>query len=155
MRVSKFIKLNKNILLEYIYDDNNNIGNPYRILLNNKSNQNNYSYIAGSASLTNNTLENQLFKIDSVNNTFGLVNTSNYSFLQLKDYSEGFPTRHDTIKIHLPVNYTFGEYIGFYIRVFTFDYNNKKTYELSNYYFDITNVDQNYLISLSKKYKSY
>jgi len=149
VRVSKFIKLNKNILLEYIYDDNNNIGNPYKILLNNKSNQNNYSYIAGSASLTNNTLENQLFKIDSVNNTFGLVNTSNYSFLQLKDYSEGFPARHDTIKIHLPVNYTFGEYIGFYIRVFTFDYNNKKTYELSNYYFDITNIDQNYLISLS------
>ena len=149
MRVSKFIKLNKNILLEYIYDDDNNIGNPYRILLNNKNNQNNYSYIAGSSSLTNNTVENQLFQIDSVNNTYGLVNTSNYSFLQLKDYSEGFPAKHDTIKIHLPVNYTFGEYIGFYLRIFTFDYNNKKTYELSNYYFDITNVDQNYLMNLS------
>ena len=149
MRVSKFIKLNKNILLEYIYDGDNNIGNPYRILLNNKNNQNNYSYIAGSSSLTNNTVENQLFQIDSVNNTYGLVNTSNYSFLQLKDYSEGFPAKHDTIKIHLPVNYTFDEYIGFYLRIFTFDYNNKKTYELSNYYFDITNIDQNYLINLS------
>ena len=149
MRVSKFIKLNKNILLEYIYDGDNNIGDPYKILLNNKNNQNNYSYIAGDSSLTNNTVTNQLFQIDSVNNTFGLVNTINYSFLQLKDYSEGFPAKHDTIKIHLPVNYTFDEYIGFYLRVFTFDYNNKKTYELSNYYFDITNIDQNYLINLS------
>ena len=149
MRISKFIKANKSILIEYIYDDDNNIGNPYQILINNKNNRNDYSYIAGSGSVTNNVLSSQLFNIDAISNTFGLVNTSNYSFLQLKDYSEGFPIRHDTIKIHLPVNYTFEQYIGFYLRVFTFDYINKKTFELSNYYFDITNADQSYLIELS------
>ena len=26
-KLSKFVKVDKNILLEYIYDDNNNIGN--------------------------------------------------------------------------------------------------------------------------------
>ena len=149
MRVSKFIKVNKNILLEYIYDDSNNIGDSYKILLNTKDNQLNYSYIAGTGSVTNNTLGNQLFKIDSISNTFGLVNPTNYSFLQLKDYSEGFPARHDTIKIHLPVNYAFGEYIGCHVKVFTFDYNNKKTYELSNFFFDISDVDQSYLLNLS------
>jgi hypothetical protein len=149
MRVSKFVKVNKNILLEYIYDDSNNIGDSYKILLNTKDNQLNYSYIAGTGSVTNNTLENQLFKIDSISNTFGLVSPTNYSFLQLKDYSEGFPARHDTIKIHLPVNYTFGEYIGCHVKVFTFDYNNKKTYELSNFFFDVSDVDQSYLLNLS------
>jgi hypothetical protein len=149
MRVSKFVKVNKNILLEYIYDDSNNIGNSYKILLNTKDNQLNYSYIAGTGSSTNNTLENQLFKIDSISNTYGLINPSNYSFLQLKDYSEGFPARHDTIKIHLPVNYTFGEYIGCHVKVFTFDYNNQKTYELSNFFFDISDTNQGYLMNLS------
>jgi len=149
MRVSKFVKVNKNILLEYIYDDSNNIGNSYKILLNTKDNQLNYSYIAGTGSSTNNTLENQLFKIDSISNTYGLINPSNYSFLQLKDYSEGFPARHDTIKIHLPVNYTFGEYIGCHVKLFTFDYNNQKTYELSNFFFDISDTNQGYLLNLS------
>jgi len=149
MRVSKFVKVNKNILLEYIYDDSNNIGNSYKILLNTKDNQLNYSYIAGTGSITNNTLENQLFKIDSISNNYGLINPSNYSFLQLKDYSEGFPARHDTIKIHLPVNYTFAEYIGCHVKVFTFDYNNQKTYELSNFFFDISDTNQGYLLNLS------
>ena len=149
MRVSKFVKLHKNILLEYIYDDNNNIGYNYQVLINNKNNVLNNSFIAGSASTTNNFLNQQLFKIDAVNNTYGIVNTSLYNFLQVKDYAEGFPIRHDTVKVHLPVNYTFGEYIGFYLRIFTFDYNNKKTYELSNFYFDVSNLDQSYLINYS------
>lgn len=149
MRVSKFLKLDKNILLEYIYDDNNNLGYQYQILINNKNNAYNLSYIAGSASTTNNTLANQLFKIDTASSTYGLVDTNKYTYLQLKNYSEGFPARHDTLKIHLPVNYTFEEYIGFYLRLYTFDYNNSKIYELSNFFFDITDVNQGYLMDLS------
>ena len=34
MRVSKYIKAHKDILLEYIYDDGNNISEKYDILLN-------------------------------------------------------------------------------------------------------------------------
>lgn len=44
MKVSKFIKVHKDVLLEYVYDDNNNIGDPYKILVNIKDN--NYSYVA-------------------------------------------------------------------------------------------------------------
>jgi hypothetical protein len=152
VRVSKFVKLNTNILLEYIYDDSNNIGYPYKVLINNQNNQNNLSFIDGTVNTgrkTNNTLTNQLFRIDVVNNTFGKIDTSAYPFLQLKDYPEGFPLRHDTIKIHLPINYVFDEFIGFYIRIFTFDFNNKKTYELSNFYFDITDVEQSQFLDLS------
>lgn len=149
MKVSKFIKVNKNILIEYIYDDNNNIGDSYKILLNSRDNIPKYSYIAGDLSTTNNVVTNQLFNIDQISNTFGLINTQNYSFLQLKDYSAGFPIKHDKIKIHLPVNYTFGEYIGCYIKVFTFDYSNKKTYELSNFFFDISDTNTQNLVNFS------
>ena len=35
-KLSKFVKVDKNILLEYIYDDNNNIGESYEVLINSK-----------------------------------------------------------------------------------------------------------------------
>lgn len=145
MKVSKFIKPNKDILLEYIYDDNNNIGESYRILVNSKNST--YSYVSVDTSSSNNISSNQLFQIDPVTINYGIVNTSDYSFLQFKDYSSGFPIRYDSIKIHLPINYTFGENIGMYIRVYTYDYENKNMYDLSNFFFDVTNVDQSYILN--------
>ena len=146
-KISKYIKLDKNILLEYIYDDGNLISEPYNILVNSKSRVN--SYIAGSGSITSNTNDNQLFKLDSLSTKFGKVNTTNYSFLQVKNYSSGNPLRHDTVKIHLPINWTFGEYLGFHIRVYAYDYTNTKAYELSNFYFDMTSIGQQYLLNFT------
>lgn len=145
-KISKYIKLDKNILLEYIYDDGNLISEPYSILVNSKSRVN--SYIA-TQSVTGNTIENQLFKLDSLSTKFGKVDTSNYSFLQVKNYSSGNPLRHDTIKIHLPINWTFGEYLGFHIRAYAYDSTNTKSYELSNFYFDMTNISQQYLLNFT------
>lgn len=146
-KVSKYVKLDKNILLEYIYNDSNLIGESYNILVNSKYRT--QAYVAGSASVTNNMINNQLFKIDTLSNRYGLVNTNYYSFLQEKNYSAGNPIQHDTLKIHLPINWTFGEYLGFYVRVYAFDSFNMKTYDLSNFYFDMTNVNQTYLLNFS------
>lgn len=147
MRVSKYIKPHKDILIEYIYDDGNNISESYKILQSLRDNS--LSYVAGTGSITNNSQTNQLVQLDPVSNNYGLLNTTNYSFLQLKDYASGFPIRHDYIKVHLPVNYTFGEYLGFYVKIYTFDFNNRKTYTLSNFYFDISNIDQEALLGFN------
>ena len=146
-KISKYIKLDKNILLEYIYDDGNLIADSYNILVNSKSKVN--SYIAGSGSTTGNIIDNQLFKLDSLSTKFGKVDTTNYSFLQVKNYSAGNPLRHDTLKIHVPINWTFGEYLGFHIRVYAYDYTNTKSYELSNFYFDMTSISQQYLLNFT------
>lgn len=146
-KVSKYVKLDKNILLEYIYNDSNLIGESYNILVNSKYRA--QAYVAGSSSITNNTIANQLFKIDTLSNRYGLIDTNYYSFLQEKNYSAGNPIQHDTLKIHLPINWTFGEYLGFYVRVYAFDSFNMKTYDLSNFYFDMTNVNQTYLLNFS------
>lgn len=145
MRVSKYIKAHRDILIEYIYDDGNNIGDSYKILKNIRDNS--YSYVAGTGSISNNVQSNQLVKLDSVTNNYGLLNTNTYTFLQLKDFSAGFPLRHDIIKIHVPINYTFGEYLGCHIRVYGFDYNNQFTYDLCNFFFDNTDVNQSYLLN--------
>ena len=146
-KLSKFIKLEKNILLEYIYNDTNLIAEPYNILVNSKYKSN--SYIAGSTSITHNIQSNQLFKIDTISSRYGKVDTNNNSFLQLKNYASGNPIQHDTIKIHIPISYLFGEHLGFYIRVYAFDSINSVTYDLSNFYFDMTDISQNGLLNFT------
>jgi len=138
MRISKFVQVDQNVLLEYVYDDGNLISEPYKILVNIKTSD--YSYISGDSSTTINVQSNQLFQIDGVTNTYGKVDTATYSFLQINNFASGFPVQHDQIIIHLPTNYIFGQYIGCYLRIYTFDFNNINTYELSNFYFDITNT---------------
>lgn len=147
MKTSKYIKVNANVLLEYIYDDGNLIGEPYEVLINIKDGT--YGYMASPTSISNNRQSNQLFVIDSVSNKYGLVNPTTYSFLQTNNYSSGFPIQNDTIRLHFPINYTFGEYIGFYISVYTFDNANKITYDLSNFFFDITNTSTTGILQYS------
>ena len=145
MKISKFAKVDRDVLLEYVYNDGNLISEKYKILSNVKDNIS--SFLSGDASATGNIKTNQLFKIDAVANKFGKVNTSYYSFLKDADYSAGVPVRYDTIKLHLPINYTFGEHIGAYIKVYTYGYDNKTLYEISNFYFDISDVNQSYLLN--------
>jgi hypothetical protein len=139
-KISKFVKLHKDILMEYVYNDGNLLSEPYNIIVNSRDQI--LSYVSADTTATGNKLVNQLFKLDSITNKFGKVNPSYYSFLQLKNYSSGIPVRHDTIKFHIPINWTFGEYLGFYIKVYTYDKQNRNTYELSNFYFDMTDISQ-------------
>ncbi len=141
MRVSKYLKLDRNVLLEYIYDDGNLIGEAYNIGVNIKNRIQNY--IAVDTSSTINTKQNTLFLIDSVAGTYGKFDTSKYNFLQVKEYASGFPIRHDTVKLYFPINWTFGEYLGVYIRVYGFDVNNKNVYDLANFYYDKSDINQN------------
>ena len=146
-KLSKFIKLDKNILLEYIYNDSNLISEPYNIVVNSKYKSN--SYIAADSSITNNTQVNQLFKIDTISSRYGKLDTDNYSFLQIKNYSSGNPIQHDTVKVHIPISYLFGEHLGFYMRVYAYDSLNSVTYDLSNFYFDMTDINQTNLLNFT------
>lgn len=145
--ISKYVKLHKNLLLEYIYDGGNLISEPYNILVNTKERV--MSYMAGDDTITSNNQTNQLFVIDRVTNRWGKVNPDYYSFLQVKKYPTTSPTKHDRIKIHLPVNWTFGEYLGFNIKVYCFNPYNDLPVEFSNFYFDATDVEQQYLLNFT------
>lgn len=146
-KISKYIKLDKDILLEYIYDDSNLISESYNILVDSRDRR--QSYMANISSATGNIQGNQLFKIDSVTQKYSKVNPNYYSFLQVKEYASGIPIAHDIIKIHIPINWTFGEHLGFYIRIYAFDTNNQSVYELTNFYFDMTDISQQYLLNFT------
>lgn len=146
-KLSKYVKVDKNVLLEYIYDDDNNISEAYDVLVNSKERR--QSYLATPNSGTNNIQGNSLFLLDKLSNKYGKINTGQYSFLQLRNYSSTAPIRHDRLVIHLPINWTFGEYLGCYVRVYTFDTLNQKTYDLSNFYFDMSDSAQSYLMNFT------
>lgn len=146
-KLSKFVKVDKNILLEYVYDGDNNIGEAYEVLVNSKERR--QSYLATPTSGTNNTSGNSLFLLDKLSNKYGKINTAQYSFLQIRNYGSSSPIRHDRLIVHLPINWTFGEYLGFYVRVYAFDVLNQKTYDISNFYFDMSDSSQSYLLNFT------
>lgn len=143
--ISKYVKLDRNILMEYIYNDDNYISEPYNILINTRTK--NRSFMSGDTSATNNISSNQLFCIDNVLQRYGNVDLEYYSNLQVKNYGTATPICYDTIKIHLPITWTFGEYYGFYLRLYCLDKTNTYTYDLANYYFDMSDVNQQYMLN--------
>jgi len=142
MKQSVYKKVHRDVLLEWIYDTNNNISDTFKVLKNNKDRTN--SYIGGN--LTSNTISNQLFSLDPVQNKWSKINTSQYNFLQVTDYPSDGPIRHDQIKIHFPSNYNFAEYRGVLLKVYTYDYDKKKLITLSSFYYDKNDANQSAII---------
>lgn len=160
MRHSRFINIDQNILLEYIYDDQNLIGESYNILVNSQTTTNCFVStdvtrpLRRGFKVTNNDTYNQLFLIGQDRYAKIPIISPNtlsdeYPFLSLVNYPTSIPVRYDKIRIHLPINYTFGSIKGFYIRVYTFDSSNSRVFELSNYYFDMTDIQQNYKLEFA------
>ena len=154
MRLSKWVQVNNNILLEYIYDQDNLISERYAVIFNEKtlspsfastlSKTKNYAdvVISDSAKVIPKTPVNQLIKMDEVNGTYTKFDISTQSFIQKKDYSPSIPIAYDRIRIHMPINYVFDQYNGCHLRVYTLDYSNEVFIDLSNYFFNIRDVEQ-------------
>lgn len=142
MKTSVYRKVHRDILLEWVYDDNNFISESFQILNNSKDQTK--SYVGGD--LTANTFDNQLFPVDIVKNKWAKINTTTYNFLQLSNYIMDEPVKHDTIKLHFPAGFNFREYQGLFVRAYTYDYNNKKLVNLSNFFFDRNDSKQETLI---------
>lgn len=136
--ISEFKKLNKDVLLEWIYDSNNIILEPYKVLFNSKDSIT--SYIATDSTITKNSQNNQLFRIDAAANKYAKIDTGRYNFLRISEHVSPVGIQHDTLKIHFPSNWNFGEYQGIYIKLYTYDYRNRQFFELSNFFFDFNDT---------------
>jgi len=137
MKTSVYKKVHRDILLEWVYDDNNGITEPFSILSNNR--ERTKSYIGSN--LTNNGVDYQLFPLDRVQNKYAKVDDSSYNFLSKSDYTSQGSLRHDQLNIRLPNNHTFGEYLGFHIRVYAYGLDGK-TYDISNFFYNKNDNDQ-------------
>lgn len=155
MKLSKFVRINTNILLEYIYDENNIIGEPYSVVYNSDILVNSFvsslpetnNYFSKKTILLNNVptevdYTNQLVKLNTSQGQYTRLQTGQLTFVQKKDFGTSIPIRYDKIRVHLPVNYIFENYKGIYLRVYTLDYNEEKWIDLSNYFFNISDINQ-------------
>lgn len=134
--VSKYIKIHPKVLIQWEYDSDNFISENYKIITNINENKKNFL----STTLLNNK-DRSLFQIDPILRKYTKFNSDNYNYLQEQDFSSS-PVQYDKIKVFLPTNYNFKTegYIGFFINTFTYGFNNKKTYNLSNIYYDNTDI---------------
>ncbi len=144
MRSSILKKVNRDVLIEWIYDTNNSITESYKIMTDSRNQTK--SYIGGDVSLSNNDITNQLIGIDPVQGKFAKVSLDQFNFLSLNDYTDG-GIQHDILKIYLPSNFEFGEHQGVYFRIYTYDYSNKKVFEISNFFFDNNDYSKSSLLS--------
>lgn len=155
MKASKFVRIDNNVLLEYIYDDGNLISEQYSIVYNTNTQVYSFlstlpetkNYIANKTIYINGNLQtilytNQLVKLDDVQGQYGLLSLNTYSFIQKRDYGISIPIRYDKVRVWFPTNYVFDGFKGFSLRVFTLDFNNQKFVDLSNYFFNISDPNQ-------------
>lgn len=134
-KVSKFIKLNPNILMEWIFDSEHYISENYKVVTNLNENKKR-NFLSTS---NNNNINNNLFQLDSVLGKYTQINSAKYNFLQEQDYNTA-PIPYDIVRIYLPTSYNFifNGYVGLYLKIFAYGYYNKNIYELSNIFFDAT-----------------
>lgn len=134
-KVSKFMKLNPNILMEWMFDSEHHVSENYKVVTN--LNQNKKRSFLSTTNLNN--INNNLFQLDPVLKKYAIVNADKYNFLQIQNYNSA-PIAYDTVRIYLPTsfNFVFLGYVGLYLKIFAYGYENVKTYELSNIFFDAT-----------------
>jgi hypothetical protein len=137
MRSTQYQKANRDVLIEWIYDDNNSIQEPYKIITDERSFAR--QYVSGDTTLTKNNVDNQLFKLDPLTNRFTKLDLNNYNFFTVQDLVDPDPVIHDKIRIYFPSNWIFGEYQGIYLRLYTQD-GLKRICDLSNFFFDVTDL---------------
>lgn len=154
MQAEKIIKVNPNVLVQWVYDDTNLISEDYRVLTPDGSYVTSFGYVQanltnGIPSVTQNLTKNQLFRLDAIANRYGKVDTVKYPFLHIQDFPAPAPMRFDTVRIFFPINYTFEDKVGIFVRIYTYDFQNIQTVDLANFYFDKTDTTMTNLIDLA------
>lgn len=130
-----FLKPDNNVLLLWEYDNSNIINTDYTIVYDFINKTNFYASISDTLLPT---IDDQLFLIDPITNTYSDKNLPN---LQKLNYINVAATAYDKVKIYLPINYTFNDYIGFNITFKTLA-NDNTIANISTYYFDNTDINK-------------
>lgn len=137
---NKYVRLDKDILLEWVYDDTNLKQETYTVLNNLQIPRKGYiSSIVGSF----NTFQNTTFEVDSILKKYAKVDTQRFNFLKKQEFTTS-PIAYDKIRLHMPTDFTFdrsnivgsSNYKGLYLQIYTYDTTTKTIIELANLLYD-------------------
>ncbi len=142
----KYILIHDDILIEWLYN-NGNITENYSIWTNLKTSERNFV-----STSNNNKIEYTLFNIDPVIKKYAVFDRTKFNFLKIQNYTTPY-IQYDKINIHFPFNYDFGDYIGIFLKIYTYDFENKKIYYLSNYFYDKSDLYIEKLLQLENSFR--
>jgi hypothetical protein len=130
---NKYLKLNKDVLLQWTFNTDELVTENYKILSNLKDE---YKLFISDSSNFNN-LENTFIEVDSVINKFTKADLTKYNFLQTQNYFTNL-IQYDKLRLYFPISFSFSDngYKGLMIKIYSYDFYNKKKYYFSNYFFD-------------------
>lgn len=145
---SKYIKLHQDVLLEWVYDTNNLKQDDYQVVQDLVVDKRGYMSKTGL-----NRVENTIIPIDPVIRKYAKVDPSKYNYLKLESYSTSY-VQFDKLRIHLPTTYSFADsgYIGLHMRIYTYDYDNKKVVDFSSMLYDDTSIGSDSNIVLNEEF---
>ena len=145
MQTSKFVNLDPNVLLEWIYDDDNFLTQDYVIVVNTLQDNRAFTNTETTNTLpstTNNYVSTTLFELDATNKKWAPVDTTQYPFLQTVNYPGNVPSRYDIVRLHFPIQYNFDDKLGCLLNINVLDRTGKIYLNLSNFFFDKTDTSR-------------
>ncbi|NPV12988.1 MAG: hypothetical protein HPY57_14575 [Ignavibacteria bacterium] len=145
---SKFIKIHQNVLLEWIYDSDNLKTDDYQVVTDLISNKRGYMSKSGL-----NNINNTIFAIDPIIKKYAKIDTTKYNYLKLENYTTPY-VQFDKLRLHLPTTYSFSDngYIGLWIKIYSYDYNNKNIVEFSSFLYNDTEIGADSILVLNKEF---
>ncbi len=154
---SRYIRVHQDALVEWIQDDNFFYEDEYSIVKDTLNTTTTFSFSKNAVNADNwNKIPNQLYLIDGVINKFGVADPDAKPFLQEVKYANNAPSRFDKVKIWFPINWSFSNLAGMYMKIWTLNYDNSAQYALSAFYLDATNpTDINKLTTESDPLRLY
>lgn len=150
---TKFIQVHTDAIIEWVWDDNFYYADNYSIIKDIMNNTTSFTFSNDAQTTNYNKLPNQLYLIDAVINKYGIVDTSK-SILQETKYINNQPAKYNKVKIWFPLSYNFNNNAGFYLNVYTYNYENAVKYDLTHFYIDLSNnVDFNKIVNETKPFR--
>jgi len=136
---SRFIQVHPDALVEWIWDDQFYYEDEYSIVRDIQNNVSSFAFSKNAVDALNyNKIPQQLYLIDGLINKYGIADPDNKAFLQESKFANNQPSKFDKVKIWFPIHYTFPTSTGFYLNVSGLNYENSVSYNLANYFLDIT-----------------
>lgn len=136
---SRFIQVHPDALIEWIWDDQFYFEDEYSIIRDIQNNVSSFAFNKNAIEVGNyNKIPQQLYLIDGLINKYGIADPDTKTFLQESKYANNQPSKFDKVKIWFPLHYTFPTSTGFYLNINGLNYENAISYNLANYFLDIT-----------------
>jgi len=145
---SKHIKLHRNVLLEWNYDSENLHNGGYQVIEDISVNQRSFV-----SSLGTNTINNTIFTIDPVLKKYAKIDPVKYNQFKIENYTTNY-VQFDKLRMHLPTNFNFVDngYIGLHIKIYTYDFDEKKQITFSSFLYDDTDIETENIITLNEEF---